>query len=149
MSTAIAAVMTLELLTRQHAEIDALLARLAAEPARPDRVRELVELVAAHLAAEQEILYPAAAAVVSAGVMCELLLEHAAIKRAAADLLWLDGDDPHIEVRLAALAELLAGHAHWQEQELFGWVASTLDAAQLAELAAALHATTADEAVAA
>lgn len=137
--------MTLELLSRQHAEIDALLARLAAEPVRPDLVDQLVERVTAHLAAEQEILYPAAATLVSSDVMCELMLEHAAIKRAAADLLWLDGDDPHVEAQLAALAGLLDGHTRWQEQELFAAVAAELPAGQLAALADALHASGFDE----
>ena len=141
--------MTLELLSQQHAEIDALLARLAAEPVRPDRVRELVERVAVHLATEQEILYPVAARLVSGDVMCELLLEHAAIKRAAADLLWLDADDPHIEQQLALLAALLDGHSQWQEQELFASVAAALDAEQLAALSAALRATGSDDATAA
>jgi len=141
MSTAALGLMTLELLTRQHAEIDVLLARLGAEPVRPDLVHELVERIAEHLAAEQEILYPVAARLVSGDVMCELLVEHAAIKRAVADLLWLDADDPHVEEQLTLVTELLDGHSQWQEQELFASVAAALDAEQLAALTAALRAT--------
>ena len=145
----------LELLTAQHDEIEALLAEIA-DTANPDRrsqaITDLADRITVHLAAEQELFYPAVSMLISTDVHTELLAEHGEIKRLLADLLWLEGDDTRLERKLSALKSLIDCHCTWQERELFenvaevrspeelsalgteisGWIDSIIDATQIA-----------------
>lgn len=123
----------LELLTAEHEEIDELLAEV-----QHSRDVETFDLLAArllaHLAVEQERFYPVVAASLTREVLAEVLCEHAAIRRVVADLVWLGVDDPEFGAKLVELAQLVAGHAGWQEDELFHTVAETMSADALAAL---------------
>lgn len=132
----------LKLLTTQHAEIDRLVDDVAAtrDPvARSAKFGALCELLTGHLALEQEVLYPGIAQLLHYGVHAELLAEHAEIKRILADLVWYELDDPQFDRRLAALAQLLDGHAAWQDEELFVTLVETMPADALATLGARLR----------
>jgi hypothetical protein len=115
----------LELLTEQHRHIELLLerARIGVE-GRGAIVDELVDYVSAHLAVEQELFYPVIT--LSACVRQDLVLEHAEIRRALADLLWLDDSDPLFAPTLTRLADLFEGHNAWQDQELFAGLAEDM-----------------------
>jgi hypothetical protein len=106
-------------LTAQHEHIDLLIARLRAQPDQPALVAELVEYVSAHLAVEHELLLPALRDQISAAVYAELLLEQQELKRALANLLWLDADDARFFATLALTESLFVGHAAYQHEELF------------------------------
>jgi hypothetical protein len=123
----------LELLTAQHEEIDELLAKVqqTGDAAAFDM---LSDRVIGHLALEQELFYPVIATTITAEVMGEVLLEHVSIKRVLAELVWLGVDDAAFGDLLIDLATLLAGHAGWQEEQLFPTVAEAMPAETLAAL---------------
>lgn len=127
----------LELLTAHHDEIEALLAEIAVAANTTRRamaITELADAVTVHLAAEQELFYPAIAADLSTDVHAELLAEHAEIKRLLADLVWLEHDDNRLERKLVALRALVGHHATWQEKDLFETVAERRSEAELAAI---------------
>lgn len=133
----------LALLSAQHDAIGGLLDELAisTDPARrTTAVMALADQLTLHLAAEQELLYPGAAAVISSEVLRELLTEHLEIKRVLADLLWLETDDSRFTVKLASLRRLVEMHEVWQESELFARVADGVDGVAGAMLAEQLRA---------
>ncbi|MBA2544395.1 MAG: hemerythrin domain-containing protein [Deltaproteobacteria bacterium] len=123
----------LELLSVQHDHIDELLARVRVDQRR-EHVDELADYVTAHLAIEQELLYPRLDARISDAVRVELLAEHQEIKRVLANLLWLDLDDQRVAPTLASLEALFEGHSVWQDEELFESLAQTMSPTALAEL---------------
>jgi hypothetical protein len=108
--------------------------------ANPDRrsqaITDLADRITVHLAAEQELFYPAVSMLISSDVHAELLAEHGEIKRVLADLLWLDSDDSRLERKLSALQALIDCHTRWQERELFENVAETHTGEELAALGA-------------
>lgn len=127
----------LELLTTQHEEIDRLVAIVMDTPDLEDRHRVLDGLAAkltTHLAIEQELLYPEAASFIAKDVHREVMAEHGEIKRILADLLWLEAEGRHFELRLSALRVLLDGHAAWQEDDLFVAIAEHVSPQRLAAL---------------
>lgn len=130
----------LEILAAQHAHIDRLLVELrASESERTLLVGELADYVTAHLAAEQEVLYPQLPAMLSSVVHDELLVEHREIKRVLANLLWLDADDARFTSTLETLTTLLGGHIAWQDEHLFESVAEGVPLTILAALGAMVH----------
>lgn len=132
----------LELLTAQHDEIDALLAIIVNQTdasAREQAFEQLADRITVHLAAEQSLFYPAIDGDVSAHVMQEVMAEHLEIKKVLADLLWMGLDDDRAPPKVTQLRGLLAGHAAWQESELFPTVAETRSLDELADLGARLR----------
>ncbi len=123
----------LEFLTVQHDHIDELLAQVRVDQRR-EFLDELVAYITAHLAVEQELLFPRLAARISDVVRAELLAEHQEIKRVLADLLWLDNDDPQVAPTLSSLETLFEGHSIWQDEELFESLAETMSPTAIAEL---------------
>lgn len=119
----------LQLLTKEHEELDELFARVSADDV--SCFRELADKLTTHLAIEQELLYPAIQSWVSRDVLTELLDEHIAIKRVLADLVWLGPEDDRFKTKLADLGMLLAGHVGWQEDELFTRATETMSQADL------------------
>ena len=132
----------LELLTAQHEEIAALLSSIAEMDnpvGRNQAITELADRITVHLAAEQELLYPAIAANLSRDAHGELMSEHGEIKRLLADLLWLDHDDPRLPQQLTAMQILFAKHAGRQENDLFEAVAQTRSVDELSVLGAEIR----------
>lgn len=123
----------LELLTAQHEELEFLVTQVQ-QTYDSDAFDELADKLVAHLAIEQELFYPAIAQTIATDVQRELLVEHVAIKRVLADLVWLGVDDQEFGSRLAELSILLDGHCGWQEDELFMTVAEKLSPERLAAL---------------
>lgn len=140
----------LELLTAQHEELDALLSMLSgSSPAiRAPSLAVLAEKVIAHLAAEEEVLYPALGSAIHTDVHAELVAEHAEIRRVVADLLDLQHEDVRFARKLVALERLVAVHAGWQEGDLFQRAAESKSPNELAMLGDRIHATISDPAVA-
>ena len=124
-----------ELLCLQHAQIDDLL-DFAAMLRDPDALTELADTLAAHLALEHEVVYPALAGRLSAEVLEELAAEQAEIKRALARLVWCGVEDPDFAVYLGRLRDLMDGHVAYQEECLF----SDMLRADLPQACAAAHA---------
>lgn len=127
----------LELLTAQHDQIDALLSAIADTESAAQRsqlITELADQVTIHLAAEQELFYPAVSDLIDTDVHAELLSEHGEIKRVLAELLWQEHDAERAGHTLTQLRELLAVHATWQERELFETIAERRSISDLAEL---------------
>jgi hypothetical protein len=120
-------------LSDQHRHIEVLLARARGE--EPGALAELADYVALHLAVEQQVLYPCVASRLSSPVVAELYAEHAEIRRVLAELVWIGGDR-----RWSQLAELLEGHAAWQDRELFERLAETMSQAALGDLTATIRA---------
>lgn len=132
----------LEILAAQHHEIDEMLAAISGAPEAVEAtaLAALADRLIIHLAAEQELFYPAVATSVSREVHAELLAEHAEIQRVLATLLWLDHERAAQDAgqkmvgALARLSELVAMHATWQERDLHATVAGTWSADELARL---------------
>lgn len=123
----------LELLTAQHEEIEDLV--LAVKETGDAMVFDrLSGRIITHLALEQELFYPVIASAITREVLGEVLLEHVAIKRVLAELVWLGVEDPSFGALLEDLAGLLGGHAGWQEDQLFQTVAECIPAEKLAAL---------------
>jgi Hemerythrin HHE cation binding domain len=128
----------LELLTAQHDELEAIIEQLdtVSVDQRALVIGELADKLCAHLAAEQELLYPSVAVVTHALDAREPCAEHESVKAALADLLGanLDAD---LHSRIEALHALLASHNQWQDT-LFVELAETIPAEMLGELGAQL-----------
>jgi len=114
----------LQLLMKQHEELDDLLERVSSNDV--SCFRELADKLTTHLAIEQELLYPAVKSWVSREVMAELINEHIAIKRVLAELVWMGPDDDQFMGKLADLAMLMSGHVAWQEDELYTRATETM-----------------------
>jgi hypothetical protein len=123
----------LELLTAQHEEIEDLLSTVQVT-GDADAFDQLSGRLIAHLALEQELFYPVIRSTIPPDVLCEVLLEHVAIKRVLAELVWLGVEDSAFGELLADLTSLLGGHISWQEDQLFQTVAESLPAETLASL---------------
>jgi hypothetical protein len=127
----------LELLTAQHEEIEDLLSTVQMT-GDADTFEQLSHRVVEHLALEQELFYPVIAQAIPTDVLKEVLLEHVAIKRVLAELVWLGVEDESFRDLLSDLATLLGGHVSYQEDQLFHAVAESMTAETLAALGSQL-----------
>jgi hypothetical protein len=120
----------LALLTEQHRHIEQLVARVR----DGDDTRLMVDYVTAHLAVEQELLYPRIARHLAEDIRTELAAEHAEIRRVLADLLWHDREDARFGTALDRLDLLLTGHCGWQDEVLCERLAVAMPAPVRADL---------------
>lgn len=107
----------LELLASQHAEVDALFARL--ESGQGDRralFTELADKLAAHATVEEKIFYPAVMAKQTKDLLLESVEEHLSVKRLLADLIALRPNDEAFDAKLSVLKEQVTHHAHKEEE---------------------------------
>lgn len=111
----------IELLTSQHDEVDALIAKLEAGGGdRRALFNELADKLAAHAAVEEKIFYPAVMSKDTSDQLHESVEEHLAIKRLLADMLGMRLDDESFMAKLSVLKEQVSHHAHTEEEdELF------------------------------
>lgn len=123
----------LELLTAQHEQIEDLFEQVRQIGDEAAFV-ELADKLATHLALEQELFYPTIETQLSPAVHAELLAEHASIKQVLGELVWLGTRDVEFRSKLERLGDLLAGHAAWQEDELFTTAAESMSCDELAAL---------------
>jgi hemerythrin superfamily protein len=107
----------LELLTSQHAEVDALFERL--ENKQGDRralFTELADKLAAHATVEEKIFYPAVMAKQTTEMLHEAVEEHLAINRLLEDLIAMRPSDEQFDAKLSVLKEQVTHHAHEEEE---------------------------------
>jgi hemerythrin superfamily protein len=108
----------LDLLTAQHADVDALFEQLMDNQGSDRRAAfsELANKLAAHATVEERIFYPAVMTRDTHALLHESVEEHLAIKRVLADLLALRLDDESFAAKLKVLKESVAHHAHEEEE---------------------------------
>jgi hypothetical protein len=130
----------LELLTAQHDELGAIIEHVTSIDGerRAIVIGELADKLCAHLAAEQEVLYPSIAVVTHSFDGREPTAEHESVKQALANVLGADIDSADLIPRLHALHELLESHSRWQEDTLFVELAETIPIELLGALGAQL-----------
>jgi hemerythrin-like domain-containing protein len=126
------------LLERQHRKVEALFKKLESGRSEPGPVlEELANSLAAHMAIEQEIFYPAIKEVDS-DVVNESYEEHSLAEVALKRLLATDPDDEAFHARVTALKELIEHHVEEEEQELFPEVEKALSEETLMQLGKAM-----------
>lgn len=107
----------LELLTSQHAEVDALIEQIEAGRGDADAAfLDLANKLAAHAAAEEKVFYPAVMAQDTKELLQESVEEHLAIKRVLADMITMRLDDDAFRAKLSVLKEQVGHHAHEEEE---------------------------------
>jgi hypothetical protein len=122
------------LLEKQHRAIESTLSKL--EVGKGDRLvllREVADALAAHMAIEQEIFYPAVQAI-ERELVTESFEEHALAELALRRLLATSPGDPSFLARVMVLRELVSNHVHREERELFPPVDAQIDATSLNDM---------------
>jgi len=122
------------LLSSQHRKVEALFKKL--ENGRADHgpvLQELANSLAAHMAIEQELFYPAVKEVDSE-MIDESFEEHALAELALKRLIATDHEENEFNARVVALKELIEHHVEEEEQELFPKIEKHLDEEELDEL---------------
>ncbi len=120
----------IQLLTRQHRELEASLEQLleADDRRRPMLLKDAGDRLAEHLASEEQVFYPAVHAGKTEDVLRESLEEHLSLKRLLADLLAMQAGEPQFEAKLKVLKEQAEHHHKEEEEHLFPQVEKMMDA---------------------
>ena len=130
-------------LTRQHRQIEAAL-REALETDditdKRERTLGIADALVMHIAAEEQVFYPAVHAHRNEDVLLEALEEHLSIKRLLADLLSLQPDDVTFQPKLHVLREQCEHHHKDEERKLFPEVRDQFDETRRLELGAQMEA---------
>jgi hemerythrin superfamily protein len=129
------------LLKQQHRKVTTALKKLekAKKQGRRDLLEEISNDLAAHMAIEQEIFYPAVADI-DEELIEESFEEHALAELALKRLRALDVDSGAFRPRCIALRELLEHHIEEEEETLFPKVDRQIDDDELEALAARMKA---------
>jgi iron-sulfur cluster repair protein YtfE (RIC family) len=128
------------LLETQHRKVEAIFEKLEGSPRDPSRLlEELANHLAAHMAIEQEIFYPALREV-DEDMVLESFEEHALAEIALKRLLGTEPDDASFQARVIATKELIEHHVKEEEDDLFPKVEKVLGERKLAELGARMKA---------
>jgi hemerythrin-like domain-containing protein len=123
-----------DLLQTQHRTVEALFERLKHGDSDPQSaLEELANSLAAHMAIEQDIFYPAIRRVAEE-LVNESYEEHALAEVALKRLLTTDPEEEAFKARLTALKELIEHHVREEEEELFPQVEASLETAALEQL---------------
>jgi hemerythrin superfamily protein len=107
----------LDLLTTQHAEVDALIAKIEKGKDAKASFQEMADKLAAHATIEEKIFYPAVMSKKLDDLLHESVEEHLEIKRVLADMLMLEVDSDEFTAKLTVLKENLNHHAHEEEED--------------------------------
>jgi len=107
----------LELLTSQHAELDALIGKIERGKDARAAFQEMADKLAAHATIEEKIFYPAVMSKKLDDLLHESVEEHLEIKRVLADMLMLDNGSDRFMAKLTVLKENLSHHAHEEEED--------------------------------
>jgi len=123
----------ISVLAEQHAEIDRLIVRLfRTTDGRTHAFLELAARLAAHVAVETQIFYPAVMR--ECELRRDLIGESTTLKRHVADMLGLNadgGDAEEFDLKLGQLADLVDAHAHrFEDEVLFPVLADIMDDAE-------------------
>jgi hypothetical protein len=129
----------LELLTRQHRELDELFDEFERTGEGAKRTREqlcgrIADVLAVHSTIEEKIFYPATKHARTRELLREAVEEHLASKRLLSDLLDTNIGEEHFGARMKALRERIGHHVEEEEKDLFPEVKKLLDAKRLEEL---------------
>ncbi|HTJ45807.1 MAG TPA: hemerythrin domain-containing protein [Kofleriaceae bacterium] len=126
----------LDLLSSQHDEVDALIAKIEkGDDDRDARFAELADKLAAHASVEEKIFYPAAFQESTSEMLHEAVEEHLVMKRTLADMLELDCDSDEFEAKLSVLKEQVTHHAREEEEgKLFPKLRKSMNAETRAAL---------------
>ena len=126
-----------DLLIDQHRLLESEMETLleTEDPARRARLLARVgDQLTVHIAAEEQVFYPAVNAERTEDILLESLEEHLSLKRLLADLLDLDPDAPTFPAKFKVLGEQTEHHHQEEEEHLFPQARRLLDAAQLDSL---------------
>jgi len=124
----------IKLLEKQHRKVEAILKKLErGNAAAAELVEELANNLAAHMAIEQEILYPAVQSV-DKKLISESFEEHALAEVSLKRLLATDPEADEFKARATALRELIQHHVEEEETELFPKVEKKLGEEKLEQL---------------
>lgn len=129
----------IQLLTDQHRMLEERFdeAVEASDPReRAALAAEAGDQLAVHVAAEEDVFYPAVKARRTEDILLESLEEHLSLKRLLADLLDLPADDPTYEAKLKVLREQAGHHHHEEEEHLFPQVRRCIPSEDLEALCA-------------
>jgi hemerythrin-like domain-containing protein len=122
------------LLEKQHRKVEALFKKLLAGKADPAPLLvELANDLAAHMAIEQDIFYPAIRRV-KPDLVEESFEEHAVAELEMKRLLATSPTEAAFKARVKTLSELIDHHVEEEEEELFPAVEKALPAEQLVAL---------------
>ncbi len=123
-----------ELLEKQHRKVEAIFKKLEAKRAEVGPLlQELANDLAAHMAIEQEIFYPAVKEV-DAKLVLESYEEHALAEMGLKRLLACDPEDESFSARVTACKELIQHHVEEEEEDLFPAVEKALEDEDLEDL---------------
>ncbi len=131
----------LTLLTDQHLEVQALLEKIVRTRAQdPEPLLHLAQLLALNITLKQRLLYPV---LVAEGVdwpFDDVRQEQVQVRRTLSYVLCLEVGEPLFRAAVRGLKALLEHQFQEEEEALFPQVRATLNAARLAEMAAAMRA---------
>jgi hemerythrin superfamily protein len=115
------------LLESQHRKVEALFKKLESGRSDPATVlEELANSLAAHMAIEQEMFYPAVKEI-DEDMVNESFEEHSLAEVALKRLLVTDPEAETFAARVTALKELIEHHVKEEEEELFPKVEKAMD----------------------
>lgn len=122
-----------DLLIRQHKKAKASFKKLENGRGDAAMLTELANELAAHMAIEHELFYPAVVAL-DEHMIAESFEEHALGELALKRLLASSLEAEDFQAKVTAVKELIEHHADEEEEELFPKVEKAIDDAQLKEL---------------
>jgi iron-sulfur cluster repair protein YtfE (RIC family) len=126
------------LLENQHRKVEAIFKKLEGGRSEPEPLlEELANNLAAHMAIEQDIFYPAIKEV-DEDMVNESYEEHSLAEVALKRLLSSSPDDDSFKARVTALRELIEHHVTEEEEELFPEVEKALGEEALTQLGKAM-----------
>lgn len=130
----------IEMLTKQHRQIERALASVLAADVRSRSrlLTEATDFLMSHVLVEERTFYPAVKAKRTKDVLLESLEERLSLKRLIADLLELAPADTQFEPKLHVLIEQSEHHHEEEEEHLFPVVKKLLDADELLALGEAM-----------
>src|SRR4051794_1468993 len=127
----------IDLLRRQHHEMEHALAdvlQIEDQSAKKARFAAVADQLTVHIAAEEEVFYPAVKAGRTEDILLESLEEHLSLKRLLSDLLEMEPGDKTFEAKFKVLKEQAEHHHKEEEEHLFPKVMKLLDPGRRASL---------------
>ena len=122
------------LLEKQHRKVESIFKKLESAKSSPTPLlEELANDLAAHMAIEQELFYPAIQGV-DPDMVAESFEEHAIAELALKRLLATSPESEQWKARVTTLKELISHHVEEEEKELFPKVKKRLEADYLTDL---------------
>jgi hemerythrin superfamily protein len=127
----------IDLLVQHHRELEISLGLLLNEQDKGKQAtlfKEAADLLAAHVALEEKVFYPAVSAAKTEDILLESLEEHLSLKRLLADLIALSPQDEHFSPKVHVLKEQAEHHHKEEEHHLFPKVRKLFDESEISEL---------------